>query len=246
MIRANQSAFASGMTGCGKSQLLWDLFTSRHPRVVSYDPVGDTFDRNPQAVPVRTADEFRQHLARATASGCDSWHFVVWGEPEEAAKVLEMLCPDTAGPQEKTLGRLLGGVMFETGEIDTLGANNTAPLSVRVRSRWQRGRHSLLSFGCATQAPALVSRVITGNSKHIYAFGHSEATSLKYFSETIGERAADAIARLQQFAFVHYEKGSMFAEEYRSDTKGGKIVRTKVRAIPLIVGWEDHVTEPGG
>jgi hypothetical protein len=224
------------MTGCGKSRLAWDWFVSPHPRRISYDPVGDTFDRNPKAVPVRTAAELFEHVRRAASSGCDSWHFVIYGEPEEALAALEKLAPASVGPNEKTLGRALGGVIFECGEIDLLASNDSKPLSVGMRGKWQRGRHSLLSFAVATQAPALCSRIVTANSHDIFAFMHAEHTSLEYFAKTIGDRAAERIARLDQYAFVHYHRGDPFCTEYASESRGGAFVRRAVGKIPLAIG----------
>lgn len=236
MRRENRAAFASGMTGCGKSQLLWDWFTSRHPRRLSYDPVGDTVERNPQAVPVRTAAEFREHVGRAIASRCDSWHFVIWGEPEEAIEALEWLAPDTTPPHARSLCRALGGVLFESGEVDTLAPNASTPTAVRFRGKLQRGRHHLLSHALATQAPALVNRIVTANCHDIFAFSHAEHTSLEYFAKQIGERAAERIARLPQYGFLHYHKGDPFATEYASEKRGGSIVRRPVARIPLAIG----------
>lgn len=236
MRRENRAAFASGMTGCGKSQLLWDWFSSVAPRRLTYDPVGDSLERNPAAVPVRTAAELREHLRRVVAGRFEVWHFVIYGEPEEAAEALDWLAPSEIAPNQKTLARALGGVLFECGEIDTLAANAATPLSVRTRAKWQRGRHSLLSFAVATQAPALVSRIVSANSHDIFAFMHSESTSLDYFAKTIGDRAAERIARLDQFAFVHYRRGLPYCTEYASESARGRIVRREVGRIPLSVG----------
>lgn len=233
MRRENRAAFLSGMTGSGKGQLAWDWFVNPYPRVLSYDPAGDVVERNPKAVAVRTAAEFREHLTRAIAGRFDSWHFVLWGEPEEAAAALDLLAPDSAAPHEKTLCRVLGGVLFECGEIDTLAANAETPLTRRIRGKFQRGRHHLLSHAVATQAPALVSRHVTANCHDIFAFMHSENTSLEYFRKTIGDNAAERIARLEQYAFVHYHRGDPFCTEYVSEQKRGEIVRRAVGKIPL-------------
>lgn len=224
------------MTGCGKSRLLWDWFTSVTPRRLTYDPVGDTLDRNPHAVAVRTAGELREHMRRVVAGGFDSWHFVLYGEPEEAADALDWLAPTTAAPNQRTLARALGGVLFECGEVDTLAGNAATPLSVRMRAKWQRGRHHLLSFAVGTQAPALVSRIVSANSHDVFAFMHSEHTSLDYFAKTIGDRAAERIARLDQFAFLHYRRGLPYATEYVSEMRAGRIERRAVARIPLAVG----------
>lgn len=236
--RENRAAFASGMTGCGKSRLLWDWYTSKHPRRVTYDPVGDTLERNPDAVSVRTAAEFRHHLRAALDDNCDAWHFVVYGPPEELLEILDWLAPDETAPHEQSLSRSVGGVLFECGEIDVLAGNAATETSKRMASKFQRGRHHLLSHAVACQAPALVSRIVTANCHDIFAFGHSEHTSLEYFRQQIGQNAADVIRRLPQYGFLHYRRGDPFCTEYTSRMSGGRIERTPVKRIPMAIGGD--------
>jgi hypothetical protein len=221
------------MTGCGKSELLWAWFTQPHPRRISYDPVGDSLERNPRAIAVRSVAELRLHIARALAGKYDSWHFILCGKPDDAVDALDWLAPTSTMPGQRTLSRALGGVLFECGELDLIAPNQSTPLSIRAREHWQRGRHSLMSFAVATQAPALVSRIVSGNSHDIFAFGHSEATSLEYFRKSIGDNAADRIAQLEQFAFVHYHRGDQHCTEYVSERRRGRIERRAIARIAL-------------
>lgn len=222
--RENVTAFASGMIRSGKSQLLWDIFTRHHPRVISYDPVGDTLDRNADAVPVYSFGELRDKVKRANIGGYTNWHFVLACPPSEVPDVLAWLAPPAARFEEKTLARALGGVLFECGECDTIAPN--AGIHPAVRAAAQRGRHHLLSLALATQRPALCDRTVTGQCQYVAAFMHSERSDLEYFARLVGENAADEIARLQQFEFVWYRKGDHEATKYDRD-------RQPVMTIPL-------------
>lgn len=235
MRRENVSFFCSGMTGCGKSKLMWDWVVSKSPRVISIDPVGDTIERNPRAVPIEGVGRLREVLRMIAAKRAEVWHLQLAIDDEEAPAVFELLAPRRS--TAASFSRAMGGVMIECGECDLIAPN--AGTHPAVRSAWQRGRHHLLSLAMATQRPSLVNRTLTGGTQHVVAFMHSEPRDIAYWADCISSAAAEEIARLQPYEFVYFKRGTFEAVKYDA-------ARKPVARIPLASGlMRSEVTSRG-
>lgn len=231
MLRDNRTFFASGMPKSGKSKLLGDILTGQFlssveaPRIISFDPTGDTWDRFPDAVAVRDVAQLRANLKKCVTDGYDGFHFVL--NPKHAAAVFALLVPPDADPSPHgtpTLSRQLGGVVIECGECYTIAPNGGTP--PEIVSAWTAGRHHLLSLAMAAQRPALTNRTLTGSTEHTFAFMHNNARDFDFFADTIGTTAAEEIRTLDRWEFVYYQSGATEAVRYDRH-------RRPVKRIPL-------------
>lgn len=190
-----------GRPESGKSQLLYDLYTSRAPRVLSLDWLGESIERNPNAIPVTGMARLLTALERA--ADFPRWHIAAKIEPDDVNELCGLLAP-AYGSDAPSLALAFDGMALECGEVDLI-----APISggkKEVLGLWRRARHYGLSLYMATQRPASCAVDVRSNSHHLYAFAQGGPHELDALAAATSEAVADAVAVLPAFHCVYVNK----------------------------------------
>lgn len=188
-------AFACGVTGTGKTHLLRELWIERAPRVLLLDHLGEW--GAPDAFDLRQlVERLRQ------AAGRDRWRIVASLDPEEVAKLAEILIPfgDARG---KSFAAAVGGMALALDEADQLAGRSC---DRRISGLWRRGRHVGLSIYAATQRPADVHRAVTSQSQWIAVTKVYEPRDMLYLSQLLTPDAMDALGEVPQYGALLWEQ----------------------------------------
>lgn len=209
--RQNQIVFACGRKASGKSQLLWELFTSQAPRVLSLDNLGESKERDRDTVEVFGMAELRRTL-RAVAQVDDKgkflyprWHIAASVEPTDLRDLFRMLCPPIGTPREQSLSYAFGGMAIECSEAYDLAPNGRT--SDDILAAWRRGRHYRLDLYMATQRPASVARELTALTDLVFAFAQREQADVDFLSQHISRGVGEQVRALrpEQYQCVRYD-----------------------------------------
>jgi DNA helicase HerA-like ATPase len=220
-------AFACGMSGSGKSTLLRQLFIERAPRVLIVDATGE-WDRAGDNVTAVGLEETLVQLRAAARR--KRWRLVASLDPEEVGELARLLVP--AQNARAGLVRALGGCALALDETDLIAPQGAPP---EIRALWQRGRHAGLSIFAATQSPALVHRIVTGQSRWLAVCRVSEPRELEYLARTLPRAAADQLERLDGFQAVLLDRDSRrsYLLELRRDAPPRIMRELTAGAAPL-------------
>lgn len=209
--RRNQIVISVGRKGSGKSQLLWDLFTSRAPRVLSLDNLGETKERDPDVAEVFGWSQLMRALravAQLDGNGrprFPRWHIAASVEPDDLRELFTMLCPPIGTPKEKSLAVAFGGMAVECNEAYDLAPNGRTP--DEVLAAWRRGRHYGLDLYMATQRPASVAREVTALADLVFAFAQREPNDIDFLAKQISPAVAAQVRELrpEDFQCIRYD-----------------------------------------
>lgn len=219
MRRESTTVAVFGRPGSGKSQLLYDLYTSQAPRVLSLDWLGEARERNPRAVPVVGFDALLDALERA--ADFDRWHIAAAIEPDDVRELCTLLAPSLSGENVTSLAASFDGMALECGEVDLIAPVSGAPKE--VLGMWRRARHYGLSLFMGTQRPASCAVDVRSNSHHLYAFAQGGPHELDAIALATSEAVADAVSILPQYHCIHVDKRTGTAEELDA---ARRVVRT--------------------
>lgn len=205
----NQIILCLGRKRSGKNQLLWDLYTSKAPRVITIGLIPQDLARDPDVVIARGWSELSTTLEAASAY--DRWHIATALEPEDLARLCALLAPPI-GSSQRSLAAELGGVAIECGETYELFPNGRTPPEILALPR--RGRHSEIDLFLATQRTAGIDREITYHADFIYAFAQQEKRDIDYLRENVSAPVAERVRRLRlsDYACVRYDKDNQVAQ----------------------------------
>ena len=204
LVRKNEIVFVSGRTGTGKSKLLYDLFVSRAPRVLSLDPNDEVSERNPDAIVARG---YAQTLAALRACApYPQWHIAAVVEEEHFDDLVNLLIPPMMAEERTGYARAVGGMALECGELDVLAPVHSA--SRTVTGMWRRARHNRLSIFAGTQRTNECARVCSSQAHHIIAFAQNEPNDIDYLAKAISRPAAEMIGRLPLHWCVWFERAT--------------------------------------
>lgn len=202
MIRRNQIVVSIGRKGSGKSQLLWDLFTSQAPRVLSLDNLGESKERDRDAVEVVGWSQLVQ--AFRAASRFQRWHIVASLEPADMKTLFTMICPPL-GSNQPSLSVAFGGMAIVSNEAYDVAPNGrTAP---EILAAWRRGRHYQLDLYMATQRPAAVAREVTALADLVFCFAQREPVDIDFLGKHISPSVAVQVRDLrpENYQCVRYD-----------------------------------------
>lgn len=202
--RRNVIAFVCGPKGSGKSQLLWDKFTSQAPRVISIDTVGEAREKNPDVVEAFGLADTIQALRFCARKG-RRWHIAAALERAEIPQLFQVLAPPYSA-QVTGLSAAVGGIAVECGEVDTILPN--AGADEQLVGALRRGRHALLSMFYGTQRPASCARDCTAQADIIAAFATYEPRDVEYLRRTLGSQAADLLPTLEPYHCLYFAKAT--------------------------------------
>lgn len=204
LVRKNEIVFVSGRTGTGKSQLLYDLFVSRAPRVLSLDVNGEVAERNPDAIEARGWT--RVVAALRAVAPYPQWHIAAVIEEEHFDDLVNLLIPPMMADDQTGYARAVGGMALECGELDVLAPVHSA--SRTVTGMWRRARHNRLSIFGGTQRTNEVARVCSSQAHHIIAFAQNEPNDIAYLAKAISRPGAELVERLPLHWCVWFERSS--------------------------------------
>lgn len=221
-IRKNTIAFTTGPKGSGKSVLLDRYFTSRAPRVIHLDFVGEIHEKYPDApetVGLLATVTKLQEFARA---GLMEWHLIaVFPEhfQHELPKLFTLLCPVYEGHALTRVGisRAFGGVALECSECDVILPNSFGDSTRAARNMLKRGRHERLDLYLGTQRPQECSRVVTSQADYIIAFQMHEPRELEYLARGAGIEFAERVRLLPQFHSLWFHRSTRAIVEMDKD-----------------------------
>lgn len=189
----NQIVFSSGRKGSGKSKLLWDMFTSRHPKVLTIGHIPEDLARDPDVVKARGRAQLYRMIEQV--SGFDRWHLAAALDPDAIAELCSLLAPPYEAAPESSLSVALGGVALECCEAYELAPSTGTP--PEVLGMWRRGRHYQLDLFMASQRPYSVAREVTAQADLIFAFAQGEKRDIDFLADTVSKPFAQAVARLR-------------------------------------------------
>lgn len=193
MTRRNTIACVVGRKGTGKSELLWERFTSRAPRVLSLDSTGETTERNPNAI---VAVGWRRLLEVLDAAAeCGKWHIAAAIEPEDVRELFARLTPPLG--QGRSLSLAFGGMAVECGEVDLIAPNGGTP--PEILSAFRRGRHYALDLYMATQRPASCAVDVRSMADIFVSFALTSPRDVAAASDELGGTMAERIVRLPRY-----------------------------------------------
>jgi len=205
---------AVGRTESGKSYYLRNAICRRSPRVLHLDVMGEAHkEASPRAVQVEglraTLDAL---VVAADYTRWDIWAFI--REPDQLQALATRLVykPTLAEP---SLAELLGGLVLECSEVSTLAPLRGTPPD--VSGLWSWGRHRGLSIAAATQHPALCDVRVRAMSEYVVLFTLTDAASLRWVRENMGEELVPVVRRLPQGRGVRVEMGTGRAVEFGRD-----------------------------
>lgn len=193
--------FVSGPARSGKSSLLWHVYTSRAPRVVTLEVVDETlrlFD--PGAIRVYgLADTFD---ALRSVAGQSRWHVVTSLDPEEVDRLVWLLAPElTQSRGAPGYARAVGGVVLACGELAAI-APNPLPKSSALKHAYLRFAHHWLSiYGAAQHAPDCAPCTRTSVERAVFLRA-SDDLALNAVAEATTREIAETVAQLPQFHSV--------------------------------------------
>lgn len=194
----NQIVVSLGRKRSGKSQLLWDMFTSRAPRVLTIGLVPEDLARDPDVVVVRGRTELYDALEQASAY--ERWHIAAALDVDKIVELCALLVPPFEAPAESSLSLALGkpwngGIAIECCEAYELAPSGRTP--DEVLALWRRGRHYQLDLFMASQRPYSVHREVTAQADLIFAFAQNEKRDLDFLSDAVSEPFAQAVRELR-------------------------------------------------
>lgn len=220
MKRRNRIVAGFGRKGTGKTQLLWDVFTSHCPRLLTFDSLNETGELDATAVYTVGLDATTRALRRAV--NFDSWHIAAALDIEDVAFLFGKLAPPLGSSQSLSLA--LGGIAVQCGEVDTIAPNGSAP--VEVVNALRRGRHYCLDFYIATQRPASCARDVSAQADEIFCFAQGEPRDVDFIARTISATVADRVQQLREYEYIHYDRRTGRAGWYGAD-------RQLIEDVPL-------------
>lgn len=202
--RQNLISFVCGRKGAGKSQLLHEVFSNAHPRVITLDMTysGEVLERDPNAIPAFTLAELANILDVCAAQ--PSWHVAAELPARDVPALFEVLCPTSRGTP--SYSRAVGGVAVECGEVDAIAPVGGTPDI--IDNAFKRGRHVLLSLFTGTQRPHECSRVVTSQADVVVAFSQHEPRDIEYLSRAISKPVGNLIRHLPKYHHVWYDQAT--------------------------------------
>lgn len=208
MLRRNLIAFGTGRKASGKSQLLWDRYVSRAPRVIHLDENDEIKYRDANAIVAVGLPALYDVLRAAAGKGAVRWRVALQGlTTDDVRELFFRLAPPAGGVA--SLSRTFGGIAIETGEVDVIApASGVAP---EVQGAFKRGRHNLLSLFVATQRPHACGRIVTSQADEIFSFSQHEPADLRYLRLQMGSNVAGVIPRLPKYWHVLYQASTGIA-----------------------------------
>lgn len=225
-VRENTIAMVIGPKGSGKSRLLDHYFTSRAPRVIHLDFVGEIGERYPGAIETVGLEATLAQLRAFAANSEMKWHLVaVFPEhrQHEMAALFRALAPEYNGKTTPPgIARAFGGIALECSECDIMLPNNASEETRAARNLLKRGRHERLDLFLATQRPQECSRLCTSQADFIVAFQTHEPRELDYLSRGAGEDFARRVRALPQYSSLWFARASRAIVER---DKNGTIVQ---------------------
>lgn len=204
-MRRNTIVAGFGRKGTGKSVLLYDLFTSKAPRVLSLDSTGETRERNADAVLCVGYSSLRDAFRRA--QNYQRWHIAAALEPDDVARLFALLTPPLGSGSSLSLA--FGGMAIECAEVDLIAPNSGA--APEVLSALRRGRHYALDMYFATQRPASCAVDVRSMSDFLFSFALSSPRDVAAVDAEMPLSVSDRIVRLRPYHCLFYskEKGSV-------------------------------------
>lgn len=183
-----------GIRGMGKTRLARRLLAD-HPRMLAYDPYGEhealRFDQ-PEALVAYLDQHAKRGRFRCSLA---SWR---------AANIQtesDYFCA-TAWATAQVTGDCLA-VFEEVDMIAPPGRETPQFRRLIAQGRHAGGRgHTGVSILSTSRRPAEVSRLLTSQADHIYAFRLQEPADLQYFRSVIGREPSDAIPTLSPGEYV--------------------------------------------
>lgn len=188
----SQVVASVGRIGSGKSQLLWELFVSLAPRVLTIGHVPQDLARDPNVIKTRGRTELYAALERA--SGYKSWHIAAAIDPAQLDELFTLLAPPLEDPPESSLSLALGGIAIDSGEAyDLFPVGYTPPPRLAAI---RRSRHYSIDFYLGSQRPHSVHREVTAQAHLIFAFAQSEPRDIKFLAESVSRPFAEQVRAL--------------------------------------------------
>lgn len=230
--RKNTIAFATGPKGSGKSFLLDRYFTSRAPRVIHLDFVGEVAEKYPDAIEAVGYDAVRAQLIELARSGAREWNLVaVFPEYRQAemGRLFAALCPPYNGRATPMgISRAFGGVALECSECDVILPNSAGLNTMAARNMLKRGRHEQLDLYLGTQRPQECSRLCTSQADYVIAFQMHEPRELEYLARGAGEAFAARVRELPQYHSLWFHRATRGIVERNA---AGEVVASDTREI---------------
>lgn len=190
---SSQIVASLGRKGSGKSQLLWELFTSQAPRVITIGHVPQDLARDPNVILTRGRDELYRAIERASAF--DRWHIAAALGRDALLELFLLVAPGLEAPVERSLSVALKGLAIESGEAYQVFAVGYTPEPMLEAVR--QSRHYELDLYLASQRPHSLSREVTAQADLIFAFAQSEPRDIAFLGETVSQPFAQVVRRLK-------------------------------------------------
>lgn len=205
--RKNLIVATLGRKDTGKSQLLWDLYTSQAARVLSLDSMGESIERDPDAVEVIGMGQLIDTLQRCASY--PRWHIAAVIDPDDVSELFALMTP-RIGSNKPSLSVAFGGMAIECGEAYEIAPNGaTRP---EVLAGWRKGRHYMLSLFMAAQRPSSVAREVTALADHLYMFAQGEKRDIDYIADCVSRPVADRVRRLKKWECVFFNRDDGLAK----------------------------------
>jgi len=185
---ASARVFAVGTTGSGKTTALRRIWLERTKRALILDVTGEWL----QEKGARVVDSWPELVAELRAvAGRDHWRIVAPLDELDPVELTDLLLARGAGGL--TYPGAIGGMALVVDEL----AEFQTQLQ-RVRSLWRRGRHAGLSIFGASQTPADVARLVTGQSRWWLVCQIFEPRHVDYLARTLPGSAIAALGALKE------------------------------------------------
>lgn len=190
---SSQIVASLGRKGSGKSQLLWELFVSQAPRVITIGHIPQDLARDPNVITVRGRDELYRAIERASAF--DRWHIAAALGRDALLELFLLIAPGLEAPPERSLSNALNGLALHSGEAYQVFPVGYTPEPMLEAIR--QSRHYSLDLYMASQRPHSVQRELTAQADLIFSFAQSEPRDIAFLAESVSTPYAQVVRRLK-------------------------------------------------
>lgn len=193
----NFIAVVTGRKGSGKSHLL-GRYARLFPRRLVLDFTGEHRHDVPAALVAWSLTDclrILRHVARHPR-----WTVVAELHPDDVPQLLAAIIPMGQGTG---YSQAIGGMAIECGELNEIAPNH-AGMTREVAAMFSRGRHHWLSVLAAARTATEINKLATSQADVICAFRQHQEADVHRIVQLMGDRAASALHRLQQYEYLRY------------------------------------------